>query len=53
MTVSTPPGAYERKSCEKSIPKVFDNTLQQDEKYMERNLQIASEIFYIFSQIKT
>ncbi|HMP31242.1 MAG TPA: protein-tyrosine-phosphatase [Saprospiraceae bacterium] len=34
-------------------PKAFDNTPLQDEKYMERSLQIASEIFYICSQIKT
>ena len=46
-------GAEKRFPINFEDPKVFDNTLQQDEKYMERNLQIASEIFYIFSQIKT
>ncbi len=34
-------------------PKSFDNTPQQAEKYEERSLQIATEMFYIFSQIKS
>lgn len=33
-------------------PKAFDNTPQQAEKYEERSLQIAAEMFYVFSQIK-
>jgi arsenate reductase len=33
-------------------PKAFDKTPQQAEKYMERSMQIATEMFYIFSQIK-
>ncbi|WP_348822807.1 low molecular weight phosphatase family protein [Flavobacterium aestuarii] len=33
-------------------PKAFDNTPQQAEKYKERSLQIAAEMFYVFSQIK-
>jgi arsenate reductase len=33
-------------------PKAFDNTPQQNEKYKERSLQIAVEMFYVFSQIK-
>lgn len=33
-------------------PKAFDNTPQQAEKYEERSLQIASEMFYVFSLIK-
>ena len=33
-------------------PKAFDNSPQQDEKYSERSLQIATEMFYVFSQIK-
>ena len=33
-------------------PKAFDNTPQQAEKYEERSLQIATEMFYVFSQIK-
>lgn len=34
-------------------PKAFDNTPQQSEKYQERSLQIANEMFYVFSQIKS
>lgn len=33
-------------------PKAFDNTPQQVEKYTERSNQIASEMLYVFSQIK-
>jgi arsenate reductase (thioredoxin) len=33
-------------------PKAFDNTPQQAQKYSERSLQIATEMFYVFSQIK-
>lgn len=33
-------------------PKAFDNTAQQAEKYLERSNQIASEMLYVFSQIK-
>ena len=33
-------------------PKAFDNTPQQAEKYNERSLQIATELFYVFSQIQ-
>ncbi|MBA4152900.1 protein-tyrosine-phosphatase [Flavobacterium sp.] len=33
-------------------PKAFDNTPQQAEKYEERSLQIATEMSYVFSQIK-
>lgn len=33
-------------------PKAFDNTPQQTEKYQERSLQIATEMFYVFSQIQ-
>lgn len=34
-------------------PKAFDNTPQQSEKYEERSLQIANEMFYVFSKIKS
>ncbi|GGZ89900.1 arsenate-mycothiol transferase ArsC [Algibacter mikhailovii] len=34
-------------------PKAFDNTPQQAEKYNERSLQIATELFYVFSQINS
>ena len=33
-------------------PKVFDNTPQEADKYKERSLQIATELYYVFSQIK-
>ena len=33
-------------------PKAFDNTSQQVEKYEERSVQIATEMFYVFSLIK-
>lgn len=45
--------------CEKRVaityedPKAFDNTPQQSEKYSERSLQIATELKYVFQQIKT
>ena len=34
-------------------PKEFDATPQQAEKYQERNIQIATEMLYVFSQIKS
>lgn len=43
--------------CEKRIaityedPKVFDSTPQQAKKYNERSLQIATEMYYVFSFI--
>lgn len=33
-------------------PKAFDNTPQQAQKYLERSLQIATELKYVFSNIK-
>jgi arsenate reductase len=33
-------------------PKTFDNTPQRQEKYNERSLQIATEMKYVFSNIK-
>ncbi len=44
-------GAEKRIPITFEDPKVFDNTPQQAEKYNERSLQIATELFYIFSQI--
>ncbi|MFD2552512.1 protein-tyrosine-phosphatase [Bizionia sediminis] len=32
-------------------PKIYDTTAQQEEKYHERSLQIATGMFYVFSQI--
>lgn len=45
------PGAEKRIPMTFEDPKAFDNTPQQKEKYNERSIQIATELFYIFSQI--
>lgn len=45
------PGAEKRIPITYDDPKAFDNTPQQAEKYNERSLQIASEMYYVFSQI--
>lgn len=46
-------GAEKRIPITYEDPKAFDNTPQQAEKYQERSLQIAAEMFYVFSQIKS
>jgi arsenate reductase len=45
-------GAEKRIPITFEDPKAFDNTPQQAEKYQERSIQIATELFYVFSQIK-
>jgi arsenate reductase len=45
-------GAEKRIPITFEDPKAFDNTPLQAEKYQERSLQIAAEMFYVFSQIK-
>lgn len=45
-------GAEKRVPITFDDPKAFDNTPQQAEKYIERSLQIAAEMFYVFSEIK-
>jgi arsenate reductase len=45
-------GAEKRIPITFEDPKAFDNTAQQAEKYNERSLQIATELCYVFSQIK-
>ncbi|WP_316814772.1 protein-tyrosine-phosphatase [Pedobacter nyackensis] len=45
-------GAEKRIPITFDDPKAFDNTPEQAEKYQERSLQIATEMFYVFSQIK-
>jgi len=45
-------GAEKRIPITFDDPKEFDNTPQQAEKYQERSIQIATEMFYVFSQIK-
>lgn len=44
-------GAEKRIPITFDDPKAFDNTPLQAEKYEERSLQIALEMFYVFSQI--
>lgn len=44
-------GAEKRIPMTYDDPKAFDNTPQQAEKYRERSLQIATELFYVFSKI--
>ena len=46
------PGAEKRFSLPFEDPKAFDNTPQKPEKYRERSLQIAGELFYVLSKIK-
>ena len=46
-------GAEKRIPLTFEDPKAFDNTPQQAEKYKERSLQIATELFYVFSQINS
>ncbi|WP_264558579.1 low molecular weight phosphatase family protein [Flavobacterium sp. N2270] len=45
-------GAEKRIPITYEDPKAFDGTNLMDEKYAERSLEIASEMFYVFSQIK-
>jgi arsenate reductase len=45
-------GAEKRIPITFEDPKAFDNTPQHKEMYQERSLQIATEMFYVFSQIK-
>jgi arsenate reductase (thioredoxin) len=46
------PGAEKRIPITYDDPKAFDNTPQQAEKYKERSTQIATEMKYVFSNIK-
>lgn len=46
------PGAEIRISLPYEDPKTSDNTPLQREMYRERSLQIATELFYVFSKIK-
>lgn len=45
-------GAEKRIAVSYDDPKAFDGTAQQAEKYRERSIQIATEMFYVFSNIK-
>ena len=46
-------GAEARFPIKYDDPKAFDGTDLMNEKYAERSLQIASEMYFVFSQIKT
>jgi len=45
------PGVELRIATTYDDPKVFDNTSEQDEKYLTRALQIGKEMLYVFSLI--
>jgi arsenate reductase len=45
-------GAEARFQRKYDDPKAFDGTQVMNEKYAERSLQIASELYFVFSQIK-
>lgn len=45
------PGSEIRVPMTFDDPKAFDHTPQQAEKYLERSLQIATELCYVFSKI--
>ena len=44
-------GAEERIPILFEDPKTFDNSPVQKEKYLEKSIEIASELFYVFNQI--
>ena len=44
-------GAEARFPIKYDDPKVFDNTILQNEKYAERSLEIAQEMWWVFSKI--
>ncbi len=45
-------GAEKRVPITYEDPKVYDGTAQQNQKYRERSTQIATELKYVFSEIK-
>lgn len=45
------PGAEKRIAITYDDPKAFDGTESQAAKYVERATQIATELFYVFSQL--
>ena len=45
------PGAEKRIPLTFDDPKAFDNTPLQNEKYKERSLEIAAQLYYVFSKI--
>lgn len=45
------PGTEKRIAVNYDDPKEFDNTPVEEQKYDERSIQIASEMFYVFSNL--
>lgn len=45
-------GAEQRMAIRYEDPKVFDETTEMDKKYWDKSLEIASEMYYVFSKIK-
>ena len=45
-------GAEKRLSIRYEDPKVFDGTTEMDKKYWDKSLEIASEMYFVFSKIK-
>ncbi|MFZ1705942.1 MAG: protein-tyrosine-phosphatase [Saprospiraceae bacterium] len=45
-------GAEARFPIKYNDPKVYDNTVQMDIKYMERSLEIGQELWWVFQSIK-
>ena len=45
------PGAESRIPLRYEDPKAFDDTLEETAKYDERSMEIAAEMFYVFSKI--
>lgn len=45
-------GADQRIPLRYEDPKAFDDTDPEEEKYDERSMQIATELFYVFSQVE-
>ena len=46
------PGTEKRIVVRYEDPKAFDNTSEEADRYDERSLQIAAEMFYVFSKIQ-
>ncbi len=46
------PGAERRFSLPYEDPKIYDGTNRESEKYEERSIEIAAEMFYLFAQVK-
>jgi len=47
------PGTEQRIAVRYEDPKAFDDTPEEASKYDERSMQIAGEMFYVFSKVRT